>query len=147
MFRVKAALLFVRATPDALWPFVPFVRGPPGSSCGSSLAASGMSRGIWAPGSGPQLLSPARSGSDVCEYSCSWPNYHRQHYLPFCLRAFNPCLGGPRKFQVQFTDKKKILILWGALSTSRCEHCRTCLNLPDNMGFHQHHGGSWHKPD
>lgn len=119
-FQCEGSLTF---TPHALWPFVPFVRSPSGSSCGSSLALNRMSRGIWAPGSGPQLLSAARSGSDVCEYSCSWPHYHRQHYLPFCLRAFNQCLGGPRKFKVQFTDKKQytdFASFVGALSMSHC---------------------------
>lgn len=124
IFSVMVALLFVRATSHALWPFVPFVRSPSGSSCGSSLALNRMSRGIWAPGSGPQLLSPARSGSDVCEYSCLWPHYHRQHYLLFCLRAFNQCLGGPRKFQVQFTDKKQYTDFASFVGVLSMSHCR-----------------------
>lgn len=77
-----------------LTPFGPWC--PLSSPTGPVVAVNRQSQGTWAPGPGPQLLSPARSDSAVREYSCSWPHYHRQHCLCFCLRALNPCSGGPR---------------------------------------------------
>lgn len=67
---------------------------------------------MWAPGPGPQLLSPAHSHSAVCEYSCSCPHYHRQCCLCFCLRALNPCSGGPRSNLLPENNIMFFHLLW-----------------------------------